>query len=139
MTGIFASPEEAEQAFYKALDEGNLDALMHVWCDEDEVVCVHPTGVRLSGLSAIRESWRSVLGSARLNVEVAPLAHWHSAVLAVHHQTETLFVVGDKTPHGPLHVTHVYSRGAYGWRLLSRHASAAGDTHLIDDAQRILH
>jgi hypothetical protein len=38
-----------------------------------------------------------------------------------------LFVGDDPSPHGPLHVTHVYMRGAHGWRLVSRHASAADD------------
>jgi len=26
-------------------------------------------------------------------------------------------------------VTHVYARGAHGWRLVNRHASAADDSH----------
>ena len=42
---------------------------------------------------------------------------------------QILFVGDDPGPHGPLHVTHVYARGAHGWRLVSRHASAADDSH----------
>ena len=52
-----------------------------------------------------------------------------TALMAIHHLTEILFVGDDPSPHGPLHVTHVYMRGAHGWRLVSRHASAADDGH----------
>jgi hypothetical protein len=50
-------------------------------------------------------------------------------VIAIHHLTEVLFVGDDPSPHGPLYVTHVYVRGSHGWRLVSRHASAADDSH----------
>jgi hypothetical protein len=50
-------------------------------------------------------------------------------VIAVHHLTEILFVGSDPNPHGPLYVTHIYVRGPHGWRLASRHASAADDGH----------
>ena len=45
------------------------------------------------------------------------------------------------SPHGPLHVTHVYMRGAHGWRLVSRHASAADDGHqaMADAIPHTLH
>ena len=39
--------------------------------------------------------------------------------------TEYLFVGDDPNPHGPLYVTHVFARGADGWHLICRHASAA--------------
>ena len=54
---------------------------------------------------------------------------------------EVLFVGDDPSPHGPLHVTHVYMRGAHGWRLVSRHASAADDGHqaMADAIPHTLH
>ena len=62
-------------------------------------------------------------------------------MLAIHHLTEILFVGDDPGPHGPLHVTHVYARGAHGWRLVSRHASAADDSHqaMADAVPHTLH
>lgn len=64
-------------------------------------------------------------------------------LLSIHHLVETLFIGEEQTPHGPLYVTHVYSRGAHGWRLVSRHASSAGEESFVSEPpnaiSRILH
>lgn len=127
--GAFTSPEEVEQTFYEAILKGDADLLITLWSADEETTCVHPTGVRLSGIVPIRESWRTIFNTARLRVHAEGIAHWQSSVLAVHHLTEVLFVGDDPSPHGPLYVTHVYLLGAHGWRLVSRHASAADDGH----------
>lgn len=136
----FPTPEDAERAFYGAIARNDLDALMATWAEGEETVCVHPTGVSLLGLNPIRDSWRSILAAARLRIQADLVAEWHSATLAIHHLLESLFVGDDPAPHGPLHVTHVYARDAQGWRLVSRHASAASDSPAAQDTQpRVLH
>lgn len=137
----FASPEDVEQAFYEAIIKGDADLLIQLWAEDEETLCVHPTGVRLTGIVPIRESWRNIFVTARLRVQADQVAHWQCSVLAVHHLTEVLFVGDDPSPHGPLHVTHIYSRGAHGWRLVSRHASAADDGHqaMADAVPHTLH
>lgn len=126
---VYASPDDVEFAFYEAISRNEVDSLMRLWAEEEETLCVHPTGIRLLGLNAIRESWRSIFNTTRLRVHAEAVTHWHGSILAIHHLTETLFVGEDPNPHGPLHVTHVYARGAFGWRLVSRHASAADNAH----------
>lgn len=137
----YPSPDEVEHAFYELLAAGDADRLMQVWAEEEETLCVHPTGIRLSGLTAIRDSWHSIFANARLRVQAESLAHWQGSVLAIHHLTEFLYVGDDPNPHGPLHVTHVYARGAYGWRLVCRHASPADDRQqaMLDTAQHTIH
>lgn len=125
----YATPEDVEQAFYEAVIRGDADQLMLLWADDEETLCVHPTGVRLSGLISIRESWRGIFSNAKLRVQGEQVVRWQGSVMAIHHLTEILFVGDDPNPHGPLHVTHVYARGAHGWRLVSRHASPADDGH----------
>jgi ketosteroid isomerase-like protein len=125
----FATPEDLEQSFYDALNRGDADLLMQLWAEDEDTLCVHPTGVRLAGIAPIRDSWRGIFGNARLRVQAETVAHWQGSVLAIHHLTEILFVGDDPNPHGPLHVTHVYARGSHGWRVVSRHASAADDGH----------
>ncbi|MDP3637769.1 MAG: nuclear transport factor 2 family protein [Azonexus sp.] len=125
----FASPEDVESAFYDAVAKGDADRLVQLWAEDEETICVHPTGVRLIGLAPIRESWRGIFVTARIRMQAESVARWQGSILAIHHLTEVLFVGDDPSPHGPLHVTHVYARGAHGWRLVSRHASAADDSH----------
>jgi ketosteroid isomerase-like protein len=124
----FASPEDVEQAFYEAIAKGDADLMIQLWATDEETVCVHPTGIRLIGLIPIRESWLGIFNTAKINIQPQTMAHWHGSVLAIHHLTEALFVGDDPNPHGPLHVTHIYARGAHGWRLVSRHASAADES-----------
>ena len=137
----YASPDDVERAFYELTASGDADRLMLLWSDEEDTICVHPTGVRLNGIIPIRESWRSIFTNARLRIDATPIAHWQGSVLAIHHSSELLFVGDDPSPHGPLHVTHIYTRGAHGWRLVSRHASAADDGHqaMADAIPHTLH
>jgi ketosteroid isomerase-like protein len=57
---IFTSPQEAETAFYEALERGDLEAMMSVWSEDEEIVCVHPGGARLTGYALVREAWHHV-------------------------------------------------------------------------------
>ncbi|MBL8414112.1 MAG: nuclear transport factor 2 family protein [Propionivibrio sp.] len=128
MSVIFTSAEDAEQAFYEAIGRGDLDALMSVWADDEEIVCIHPTGQYLRGPLAIRDSWRSIFASnSRLTVHVKRSVCWKGLLIAVHSVVETLYLGDEPTPHGPMLSTNVFQRGANGWRLLSHHASASAD------------
>ena len=40
--------QDAENAFYEALEHGDLEGMMAVWAEDEEIICVHPTGPRLS-------------------------------------------------------------------------------------------
>ena len=55
-SSLFASPEDAETAFYDAIERADLEAMMAIWADDEEVACIHPAGQRLTGLAAVRES-----------------------------------------------------------------------------------
>jgi len=146
MTTIFATAEDVENAFYEAIARADLDALMGVWADDEEIVCIHPTGQRLCGVAAIQESWRAIFASnPRLTVRVSRSVRWSGMLLAVHSVVETLYLGNEPTPHGPMLSTNVFQRGASGWRLLSHHTSAAAETPEAtaiterDAASRTLH
>jgi ketosteroid isomerase-like protein len=126
MSVIYTTAEDAEEAYYEAIGRGDLDALMSVWADDEEIICIHPTGQRLTGPIAIRDSWRTILANnPRLTVRITHSVRWKSAMLDVHSVIETLYVGNEPTPHGPMLSTNVFQRGANGWRLLSHHSSAA--------------
>jgi len=137
MSIIFASPEDAETAFYEAIARADLEALMSVWADDEEIVCIHPTGQRLRGAAAIRESWRSIFtNNPRLTVRITQGVHWNGMLLTVHNVVETLYLGDEPTPHGPMLATNVYQRGASGWRLLSHHVSTAADASVSEVGER---
>ena len=61
--GGFETAESVEDAFYAALRKGDLTALMEIWADDDDVVCIHPGGDRIEGLDAVRASWERILSA----------------------------------------------------------------------------
>ena len=79
---IFASPQDVEAAFYEALERCDIEAMMAVWAEDEEVVCVHPGGARLVGYTLIREAWQRVFANGRkLRVrwtDIGSLSAWGS-------------------------------------------------------------
>ena len=108
----FTTALEAEAAFYQALAQGNVDALMAVWSEDEEVVCVHPGGPRIVGLAAVRETWRQILSNGNaLKIDVSQAVVSASAMMAMHCVFERVGAEGQM------------QRGPNGWRMVLHHAS----------------
>lgn len=136
---IFTSPQEVEFTFYEALERGDFEAMMTVWSEDEEIVCVHPGGPRLAGYALVREAWRRIFaGGKRLKVQLLALSTVHGPFSAVHSVIEQIGVVGDKNLPAPVVATNVYVRGALGWRMIVHHASPVPPSS-IGDAPHILH
>jgi ketosteroid isomerase-like protein len=53
----------ANEAFYAAVEAGDLDALRAVWTGDDESVCIHPGAAPIHGTAAVLRSWAMVMAS----------------------------------------------------------------------------
>lgn len=123
---IFPTAQDAENAFYEALERGDLEAMMAVWAEDEEVICVHPTGPRLSGQDQVRESWAKIFaGGAGPRVHITQQVAVTGMMIAVHSVHENFTVPGDARPQVPVVATNVYLRTAAGWRMIVHHASPA--------------
>ncbi|MDH4050028.1 MAG: nuclear transport factor 2 family protein [Rubrivivax sp.] len=124
ITALGATPDELEQRFYDALRKGDIEALMAVWADDDEVVCVHPGGPRVVGPAAIRASFEAIFGNGPIPVQPEQMHRLESMAAVVHHLMERVQV---NTSDGPrdawVIATNVYVQTAQGWRLVAHHAS----------------
>jgi len=121
---IFTSPQDCEAAFYEALEKADLEAMMAVWADDEEIVCVHPGGARLVGHEAVREIWRQVFqAGARLSVHVGQSLTMQSMMMATHCVHEFISVRGEARPAAPVVATNVYMRSASGWKMVLHHSS----------------
>ena len=136
------SPDEIEAQFYRALQHADLEALMAVWADDDEIVCVHPGGPRLVGAAAIRASFEAIFANGAIPVQPEQVRRLPALGCAVHHVVERISVNG---PDGPQQAwalaTNVYLKTAQGWRLAAHHASP-GSPHapeLDGEAPATLH
>src|SRR4051794_9178502 len=123
---IFPTAQDAENAFYEALERGDLEAMMAVWAEDEDILCVHPSGPRLTGQDQVRESWTHIFsGSGRARVQVTSQVAISAMMIAVHSVHEN-FTVQSDAPKPPVVVaTNVYLRTAAGWRMIVHHASVA--------------
>jgi ketosteroid isomerase-like protein len=136
---IFATPQDVEAAFYDALERCDIDAMMSVWAEDEEVVCVHPGGPRLVGYALIREAWQHVfVNRRRLRVRLSQQTAVTTPFAMVSTLLEHLGSVDDQSLSAPVAATNVYVRGALGWRLVAHHASPV-PPNSIGEAPRILH
>jgi len=122
----FPTPQDAEAAFYEALESADLDAMMEVWAEDEELICVHPGWPRLTGYESIRENWAQIFRSGeRLKFSLSEPVCVQGMMLSVHSLHENVLGAGETKPRAPVVTTNVYLRTAAGWRMVVHHASIA--------------
>lgn len=126
----FLTPQDAEAAFYEALERADLEAMMEVWSEDEEVSCIHPGGPRLTGFAQVRENWAQMFKSGqRLQVHLSDQVIVSGLMFAVHSLHENILVPGAQGEGGGgrriVVATNVYLRSGNGWRMLLHHGSPA--------------
>ena len=136
---LFASPQDAEAAFYDALERCDLDAMMTVWADDEEVVCVHPGGPRLVGYAMVRDAWQRVFANGRkLRVQIVQQTSVTTPFSLVSTVLEYISARGEDAASAPVAATNVYVRSALGWRMVAHHASPV-PPNSVTEAPHTLH
>lgn len=120
----FATPDEAESAFYSAFEMGDVQ-LMDAVLAEQGVCCIHPGARPLLGREAVLDSWSQILANSTEPV-IYPevLNRTMLDEIAVHLVAER--IATSHQPDAPttlLYATNVYVRQKNGWRILEHHAS----------------
>ena len=111
----------ANQAFYDAHEQRDIDAMRQVWDHGERAVCVHPGWPILRTWASIEWSWQRIFeGDGRnqfivTNVEVSGEGDvaWVSA--------DENLVDGERT--GTVAATNMFVRTADGWKLMLHHGS----------------
>jgi ketosteroid isomerase-like protein len=130
---IFPTAQDAQNAFYEALERADLDAMMAVWAEDEEIVCVHPAGPRLCGQDQVRESWAQIFSDgARARVHITQQVAMSAMMIEVHSVQENFAMEGEQPGRqgrdsrpAPIVATNVYLRTSAGWRMIVHHASPA--------------
>ncbi|MEO8299026.1 MAG: nuclear transport factor 2 family protein [Burkholderiales bacterium] len=134
---LMATPDDIEAQFYEALQQGDLEKLMLVWADDEDIVCVHPSGVRVQGHYAVRASFDEMFGQASIDTRPAKVRRTQLGTCAVHHVLEQIRVAtssGLETGH--ILTTNIYINTSRGWRLLVHHASPGGAQDLDESPEQ---
>lgn len=123
----FATPSEAEDAFYNAFSRCDLDAMMSIWMDADHIECIHPGAARLHGTAAVRYSWQQIFKQGdQLQFHIVRHHCTQSGNLAIHSVSEQIQTGhAESAMRAEVVATNIYELTADGWRMILHHASPA--------------
>ena len=112
----------ANRAFYSAFADGDFAAMAAVWSEREDIACAHPGWPRLTGRTAVLESWRGILERPPSIVAATPrvmmLADGAAAVLCREIVSDTI-----------LTAVNLYRlEGDGGWRLTYHQAGLTNET-----------
>ncbi|HYQ71585.1 MAG TPA: nuclear transport factor 2 family protein [Gammaproteobacteria bacterium] len=120
MTTMNETPQEAEDSFYDALEEGNLQQLMSVWSESDDICCLLPMYPLVQGHDAVRDVFSHLFSHGSGVALSINHLHWIEVGDVAIHQVEEILqnVPPDRNPPPPFYGTNVYHKENGGWRLL---------------------
>jgi ketosteroid isomerase-like protein len=117
------TPEETEAAFYDAIGRADVDAVMALWADEEDVVCIHPGAPRLVGHSSIRTAYESIFEQGGVRIRPIQLHATQNVMTSVHNIIEEVQRPISRQQDIHILATNVYMKTPHGWRIVSHHAS----------------
>jgi ketosteroid isomerase-like protein len=133
---------DVEANFYEALQAGDIEKLMACWADEDEIVCVHPGGPRLSGMAAIRAAFDAMFSQASIRAWPQGILKIESMTSVIHNVRERIEVLTEEGLRDAyVLATNVYHKTPLGWRMVLHHVSqdAEQDAQETSEVPHVLH
>ena len=124
MPELFATPQDAEDAFYDAIDEADAAKMRSVWDDSEGIACLLPMQALTLGPD-VHKIWDPVTrGEVRVDIQVRHLRWLELGEVAIHFVEEVV-----KIPEGgsqpPMYATNVFRRKDSGWRMILHQNSPA--------------
>jgi ketosteroid isomerase-like protein len=116
----YHSPQEAEDAFYDALEAGDLEQMLSVWAETDDLCCLLPMQPMIRSRREVTDLFSRILSQGSgVSLTVRHLAWIRTDDIAIHQIEETI----QNPPPGappppPFYGTNIYRKDATGWRLV---------------------
>ncbi|MBX2825940.1 MAG: nuclear transport factor 2 family protein [Gammaproteobacteria bacterium] len=125
----YNTPEEAELAFYDALERADISTMKQVWSDDDSIVCIHPGSGRLEGRADVVESFYQLFQNApAMDFSITDARCSIVNDMAIHMVREAIEIDGELI--SVLVSTNIYQRINGGWKMTLHHASPEPDEEL---------
>jgi len=102
----------ANEAFYRAFNQRDMDLMSALWADTDNVTCIHPGWNALEGRERVLDSWRAILGNpgqSRIVTGGATVSFRGDVAIVLCRE-----LVGGS----PLIATNVFAREGESWKLV---------------------
>ncbi|NQV81700.1 MAG: nuclear transport factor 2 family protein [Alphaproteobacteria bacterium] len=115
----------ANEAFYRAFEAGDGDAMGALWSHRTTVACTHPGWTAIAGRASVLESWSGILEGSRGRVAcLEPVAHVLGDVAFV--------TCNEALGNNLLAATNVFVRETDGWHMVHHHASPVARAYVKD-------
>jgi len=122
---IYTSPQDVALAFYQAFEAKDIEAMMSAWAEDEDIICIHPSGTRHVGYDAVRQSFEQLFaGEGKLGFRLEDLVSMETVGLAMQSAIEHVHS-SQGGARGMVIATNVFMRTPTGWRLVMHHASPA--------------
>jgi ketosteroid isomerase-like protein len=106
----------ANEAFYAAFNQKDLDAMGAAWAKSDDIGCIHPGWNLLRGRDEVMQSWRNILA----NPEQPRLVVGGASVFFL--GDGAIVLCRELVGGAPLAATNIFVREAGAWKLLHHHS-----------------
>ncbi|MBW4647538.1 MAG: nuclear transport factor 2 family protein [Kastovskya adunca ATA6-11-RM4] len=115
----------ANQAFYRAFEKKDIEAMSTVWSQGTGSLCIHPGRDELRGWKDIRHSWEQIFNNTSyIEIEMEILATEVRDNLAYVVLVENLLQVSrGRRVQAQSMATNVFERMASSWYLVHHHGS----------------
>jgi len=118
---------QANERFYEAFEQLDIQAMSTVWLHADRARCIHPGWRTLRGWPAIKESWIAIFSNTEdikftitdVSVSLCDRMAWVSCVENIIDSGNTIPVVST------IEATNIFERIGTEWRMVQHHASMA--------------
>ncbi len=122
---------------------GDINRILACWADDEDVICILPTGERVLGLDGVRHAFGQLLEHGGIVVEPEQVIKTSSATSAVHSIMQRVRLhTNDGQIEMYFSATNVYHHTTHGWRMVAHHSSPAMTeiaAAYIDRGPRVLH
>ena len=135
---MLSSAAEVEAAFYAALSASDVEAMMKLWSEDEEIICILPNVPYTQGHIAVRDLWENLFNIGRFNAHILATHTFDNMLTAVHTLLVHIQLTPKNAPNGEvqtfnLHTTQVYLKSELGWKLSVYHATVAQDNNKLRD------
>ncbi|MGB5305605.1 MAG: nuclear transport factor 2 family protein, partial [Gammaproteobacteria bacterium] len=90
MTRNYNTPQDAEDAYYDALEEADLERLLSIWADTDDICCMLPMYPMVQGHAEVKDVFTHLLERGGVALAVNHLSWIETDDIAIHQVQETI-------------------------------------------------
>jgi ketosteroid isomerase-like protein len=111
----------ANQAFYDAHEQRDIDAMRALWEHSERVICVHPGWPILRTWPVVEQSWQRILDGSGRNQFILTNESVHVDGSVAWVTLDENLVAGEAS--GTIAATNMFVRSGTSWKLILHHGS----------------